>query len=182
MQNYSEIIEFFRFAAARSTVVQSFHFGNYTDLLSENFNNNASVKQYPLLLLTPAEATADGIRNGDKVKQTQDIFLITKFKFLPDGTTDNLHQREMYFSEMEKALFDILRYCEKYTDKFVSSGGAGRFSFSRSVEGENVIIKCSPEVFYSPDCIISTIENENNYSGFAAQTVTPENLLSIYQQ
>jgi len=180
MQSYSSIIEFFRFAASRSTVVQSFHFGNYTDVLAENFNDNASVKQYPLLLLTPAEATADGIRNAKKVRQTQDIFLITKFKFLPDGTTDNLHQREMYFSEMEKALFDILRYCENYADRFIISGST--FSFSRSVEGENVIIKCSPEVFYSPDCVISTIENENNYSGFTAQTVNPENLLSIYQQ
>lgn len=180
MQNYSSIIEFFRFAASRSTVVQSFHFGNYTDVLTENLNDNASVKQYPLLLLTPAEATADGIRNAKKVRQTQDIFLITKFKFLTDGTTDNLHQREMYFSEMEKALFDILRYCENYTDSFLVSGST--FSFSRSVEGENVIIKCSPDVFYSPDCIISTISSPTSYSGFIPHDVEPEKLLSIYQQ
>lgn len=178
MQNYSEIIEFFRFAAARSTVVQSFHFGNYTDVLAENFKDNAAVKQYPLLLLTPSDGTAEGIQNAKKVVQSQDIFFITKYKFLADGTTDNLHKMEVYFSEMEKALFDILRYCNNYTDKFL---GVNSFGFTRSVEGENIIIKCTVTVFYSPECIVSTIESPTNYSGFTATTVNSDNLLSIYQ-
>ena len=178
MQNYSDIIGFFRFAASRSTVVQSFHFGNYTDVLAENFKDNASVKQYPLLLLTPSDGNPEGIQNAKKVTQSQDIFFITKYKFLPDGTTDNLHKTELYFSEMEKALFDILRYCNNYADKFL---GTNKFNFTRSVEGENIIIKCTVTVFYSPDCIISTVENPTTYSGIVLPTVNPDNLLSIYQ-
>jgi len=178
MQNYSDIITFLKFAASRSTIVKSSHFGNYTDVLSENFKDNAGVKQYPLLLLTPSDGNAEGIQNAKKVSQSQDIFMITKYKFLPDGTTDNRHKTELYFSEMEKALFDILRYCQKYTSPFL---GVGNFGFTRSVEGENIIIKCTVTVFYSPDCIISTVENHTTYSGLVLPTVNPDNLLSIYQ-
>ncbi len=177
MQNYSDIIDFFRYAAGRSDVVKAFHFGYIDDLTAQNMATVGAIKDYPLLLMRPASGSFDSVKAGHKVQVTQELYLITKYQFLPDGTIDPAHTKEAYFSEMEKVVMDIIRYAYYYTDRFVFGTG----TIDRVIDGENLYTKFTVQVFYTPDCDIDTIQNSTSYSGFTPGTIYPANLNSIYQ-
>lgn len=178
MQNYSNIVEFFRYAAGRSDIIQAFHFGYLDELTAQNMATVGAVKDYPLLLMRPADSNYASIKTGAKVNVSQELYMITKYHFLPDGTIDPLHTKEAYFSEMEVALIDIIRFAFFYSDRFVSSEG---FTVQHIQDGENLYVKATVNLFYTQDCDITTIQNPTNYSGFSAGTIDPTTLISIYQ-
>ncbi len=178
MTDINQVVEFFRYAAGRSEIIQTFHFGNLSDRNTENLNTVGGVKEYPLLLCTPPTAQRPNLYS--KQIYSFSLFLISPYKVLPDSTTDIFHSKQLYFAEMEKTIGDFLTYCEKYTaNPFFANT---QINYEYLSEGDLIILKTSFDVFVKPDCVISTIDNPTSYTGFAATTANPDELLSMYQK